>query len=318
MMKTLYDSAHIYCSQELTQVLDDQIICLSVINTLLAFTAIVGNTLILIALHKENSLHKPSKVLIRNLVASDLLVGFAELVLVGQWISILQEHWQSCRYFYLAYIVGAFVSMSLSLYTLAAISVDRLLALFLGLSYRQVVTLRRVYVVVIAVWVLSVGNATLAFLSPDAVKVVQAIGSIICLITASFCYTRIFFRLHHQQTQVNNISPGQENQTIPLNISRYRKTVSTSLWLQLALVLCYFPYMLLAPFALPENENIHSWALYIPLYFTVTLMFFNSTLNPILYCWKIKEVRRKVKDMFPCSRLLFNRDAVLSRSLILT
>ena len=176
MMETLDDSADIYCSQELTQVLDDKIICLSVINTLLAFTAIVGNTLILIAFHKEHSLHQPSKVLIRNLVASDLLVGFAELLLVGQWISILREHWQSCHYFYLAYIVGAFVSMSLSLCTLAAISVDRLLALFLGLTYRQVVTLRRVYVVVIAVWVLSVGNATLALLNPEAVKIVQAIA----------------------------------------------------------------------------------------------------------------------------------------------
>ena len=299
-MKTLEASAYIYCSQELTQVLDDQIICLSVINTILAFTAIVGNTLILIALRKENSLHQPSKVLIRNLVASDLLVGFAELLLVGQWISILQEDWQSCHYFYLAYIVGAFVSMSLSLCTLAAISVDRLLALFLGISYRQVVTLGRVYVVVIAVWVLSVGNAILVLLNPGATKVVQPVGTIMCLITAFFCYTRIFFRLHHQKTQANNIAPEQKNHTMPLNISQYRKTVSTALWLQLALVLCYFPYMLLAPFALPAIEKKLSSAWYFPLYFTVTLMFFNSTLNPILYCWKLKEVRRTVKDMFPC------------------
>ena len=299
-MKTLEAFAHIYCSQELTQVLDDQIICLSLINTILAITAIVGNTLILIALHKENSLHQPSKVLIRNLVASDLLVGFAELLLVGQWVSILQEHWQSCHYFYLAYVMGAFVSISVSLCTLAAISVDRLLALFLGLSYRQVVTIRRVYVVVIAVWVLSVGNAILVLLNLGATKVVQPVGSSMCLITAFFCYTRIFVRLHHQQTQANDIGPKQENQTIPLNISRYRKTVSTALWLQLALVLCYFPYMLLAPFALPEIEKKHSSAWYFPLYFTVTFMFFNSTLNPILYCCKIKDVRRTVKDMFPC------------------
>ena len=274
-MKTLEAFAHIYCSQELTQVLDDQIICLSLINTILAITAIVGNTLILIALHKENSLHQPSKVLIRNLVASDLLVGFAELLLVGQWVSILQEHWQSCHYFYLAYVMGAFVSISVSLCTLAAISVDRLLALFLGLSYRQVVTIRRVYVVVIAVWVLSVGNAILVLLNLGATKVVQPVGSSMCLITAFFCYTRIFVRLHHQQTQANDIGPKQENQTIPLNISRYRKTVSTALWLQLALVLCYFPYMLLAPFALPEIEKKHSSAWYFPLYFTVTFMFFS-------------------------------------------
>ena len=188
-MKSLEALASIYCSQELTQVLDNQIIVLSVINTLLAITAIVGNSVIQIAIHKGNSLHEPSRVLLQNLVASDLFVGFIELLLVDQWISILQEHWQSCHYFYLAYIMGAFVSMSLSLGTLAAISIDRLLALFLGLNYRQVVTLRRVYVVVIAVWVLSVDHATLALLNPDAVKVVQAIGSIMCLITASFCYT---------------------------------------------------------------------------------------------------------------------------------
>ena len=301
-MRNLEGFADLFCSQELTEVLDNQIICLSVINTLLAITAIVGNTLILIAFHKENSLHQPSKVLFRNLVASDLCVGFAELVLVGKWISILQEHWQSCHYFFLAYIMGAFISISVSLCTLVAISVDRLLALFLGLSYRQVVTLRRVYVLVIAVWVLGAGSAILAWFSPDVTQIVQGIGSIICLITASFCYTRIFFRLRHHQTQVHNITPQQENQTIPLNISRYRKTLSTALWLQLALVFCFFPYALVAPFALPEIvENTRSSALYLRLYSTVTLMFFNSTLNPILYCWKIKEVRRTVKDMFSCS-----------------
>ena len=207
----------------------------------------------------------------------------------------------SLLYFYLAYIMGAFVSMSLSLGTLAAISVDRPLALFLGPTYRQVVTLRRVYVVVIAVWVLSVGHATLALLNPEAVKVVQAIGSIMCLVTASFCYTRIFFRLRHQQSQVHGVTPERETQTIPLNISRYRKTVSTALWLQLALVLCYLPFRILAPFAHPEVENTHSSALYVPLYSTVTLTFFNSTLNPILHCWKIKEVRRRVREIFSTS-----------------
>ena len=300
-MRTLEVSADLYCSQELTEVLDNQIICLSVINTLLAITAIVGNTLILIALHKENSLHQPSKVLLRNLVASDLSVGFAELVLVGKWISILQEHWQSCRYFYLACIMEAFISISVSLWTIAAISVDRLLALFLGLSYRQVVTLRRVYVLVIAVWVLTVGNAISAMCIPDVTIIVSATGSIMCLITAFLCYTRIFLKLRHQQTQVHNITPEQQNQAIPLNISRYRKTVSTALWLLLALVFCYFPYMLLAPFARQEIENTHSSALYFPLYSTLILMFFNSTLNPLLYCWKMTEVRRTVKSMFSCS-----------------
>ena len=55
------------------------------INTVLAITAVVENTVNLIALNKETSLHRPSKALLRNLVARDLCVGFAELALVGKW-----------------------------------------------------------------------------------------------------------------------------------------------------------------------------------------------------------------------------------------
>ena len=301
-MKSRQALADLYCSQQLTQGLDKHIICLLVINTILSITAIVGNILILIALHKEISLYLPSKALLRNLVGSDLCVGFVELIFAAYWVSILQGQWQMCHDFYLAYIIGSYISIPVSLWTLAAISVNRLLALFLGLRYRQVVTLRRVYVVIIAIWVLiGVSNAITAMLNPYASAIVSGTGTTMCLITAVVCYTTIFFKLRHHQTQVHSNPPEQENQTIQLNIQRYRKTVSTALWLQLALVFCFLPYMLLARSARRELEDKHSSAFYIPLYTTVTLLFFNSTLNPILYCWKIKEVRRTVKDMFCCS-----------------
>ena len=186
----------------------------------------------------------------RNLVASDLGVGFVELAFVAYWVSILQGQWQMSHYFYRAYIIGAYTSISVSLWTLAAISVDRFLVLFLGLRYRQVVTLRRVYIVVIALWVLiGMGSAILAMLIPNMTGIVSLTGSILCFMAAFLCYTRIFIRLSHQQTQVHNDLPEQENQTIPMNSSRYRKTVSTALWLQLALVFCYFPYILIVAFA---------------------------------------------------------------------
>ena len=83
---------------------------------------------------------------------------------------------------------------------------------FLGLRYRQVVTLRRVYIVVIALWALvGMGSAILAMLNPIVTGIVSVTGSIMCLITAFLCYTRIFFRLRHQQTRVHNNLPEQEN-----------------------------------------------------------------------------------------------------------
>ena len=87
-----------YCSEEFRQGLDNQIICLSVITILLGITAIFGTTVILITLCKETSLHKPSKVLLRNLVVSDLCVGFVQLLFGGFTISVLRGRWQNVTF----------------------------------------------------------------------------------------------------------------------------------------------------------------------------------------------------------------------------
>ena len=49
--------------------------------------------------------------------------------------------------------------------------------------------------------------------------------------------------------------------------------------------------------------------------FTATFVFSNSLLNPILYCWKIKEVRRAVKGTI---RQVLNVDRVSTSSLRLS
>ena len=86
-----------------------------------------------------------------------------------------------------------------------------------------------------AAWFLGIGNAILAVMHPDAAKVVLVLEITVCLITSFSCYIRIFFRLRHKQIQVHNNSPHQEIQTIPLNFSQYRKTVSIAVLLQLPL-----------------------------------------------------------------------------------
>ena len=151
-MQTQEFLANFYCSEEFRQGLDNHIIWLSVINILLGITAITANTVILIALPKETSLHKPSKILLRNLVASDLCVGFVQLLFGAYSISILQGLWRTCRFLYLVHGIAAKISITVSLWTITAISIDRsrLLALLLKLRYRQVVTIRKVYAVAIA------------------------------------------------------------------------------------------------------------------------------------------------------------------------
>ena len=66
---------HLFCSAELTGGIHSQLIFLSVLNMFLSIASFLENTLILVALSKESSLHPPSKFLLRSLAATDLCVG---------------------------------------------------------------------------------------------------------------------------------------------------------------------------------------------------------------------------------------------------
>ena len=48
--------------------------------------------------------------------------------------------------------------------------------------------------------------------------------------------------------------------------------------------------------ALISQRQDYSQSFYIAREFTVTLVYLNSSLNPVVYCWKMKEVKRAVKD----------------------
>ena len=120
--------------------------------TVLATTATLGNSLILVALHEDSSLHPPSKLLLQSLAITDLCVGTISLpVAITFLLSTINENWQLCLVTeYTVYVITTICS-GVSLSTLTAISVDRLLALLLGLRYRQVVTVKRIRWVVFSV-----------------------------------------------------------------------------------------------------------------------------------------------------------------------
>ena len=119
------------CTANLTAELHSQLTFISVLNSFLSLTAFLGNALILIALHKESSLHPPSKLLLRNLATTDFCVGLlSEPVFVAYGMSVVNGYWNICRYVYKAGLITSHILCGVSLSTMTATSVDRLLALF--------------------------------------------------------------------------------------------------------------------------------------------------------------------------------------------
>ena len=266
----------------------------SVLNSFLSVTAFLGNALILVAFRKESSLHPPSKHLLRSLTTTDLCVGLiVEPLYVTLLVTVVNEDWNVCHYVAVAVSIATYFFCSVSLFTLTALSVDRLLALLLGLRYKQVVTLKRVYFITITFCVLSTASSTLRFFLKSIVTLwydIIIVSS--CLVISVFSYTKIFFTLRHHQNQVQD-HVQQPNQTNQLNIARYRKAVSSALWLQSVLVVCYLPYLILVIWAIHTGP---SSSVSLPWSYSSTMVLINSSLNPLFYYWKIDEVRQAVKE----------------------
>ena len=222
----------LFCSAGLTDGMHHELIFLSTFNVLLCISSSVGNALILVALHKESSLHPPSKLLLRCLAVSDLCVGLvSEPLAVIYWMSVVKQLWNVCYYALFSSFIASYTLCSVSLFTLTAIGVDRLLALCLGLRYRQIVTLKRAYVIVITFWVISSVCSAAYVKSYQFTIRYSHVGIVICLVTSIFSYTNIFINLRKRHIQVQDAVSQQEepNQTQQLNMVRYKKALSSAL-----------------------------------------------------------------------------------------
>ena len=283
----------LYCLIDLTAGLLIQLTFIVILNIFLSITAFLENSLILFALNKEFSLHPPSKLLLRNLAITDICVGLiVEPLYVTLLVTTVNEHWSTCRSLEVAVSMISSILRAVSLLTLTAISVDRLLALLLGLRYRQVVTLKRTWVIVFTLWIFSTAFSATWFWNSLITLSYGFIAILLCVVTAIFSYTKIFITLRHRQTQLQDHAqiPNQANQ---LKILRYKKAVSSAIWLQLTLVACYLPYCIVAALWThkgPSPSIVNSWS------YASTLVMLNSSLNPILYCWKLEEVRQEVMN----------------------
>ncbi|KAL9960297.1 hypothetical protein ACROYT_G033741 [Oculina patagonica] len=269
-------------------------IFISAFNIPLCITAFLGNVLIIAALKKVRlSLHPPSKLLFGCLASTDLCVGLITQPLYVTYL-MSPQHSKCCYYAVAVFITLGLIFCGVSLLTLTAISVDRLLALLMGLRYRQVVTSRRAWGLVATFWLLCV---SIPFI-PRVQLSIALIILLLCILTSTVCYIKIYLTLRHHRAQVqDHVNQGQPNGGgISLNIARYRKTVSSALWVQMTLLACYLPLGIMTVLSLIGGSFVRTQSSEFTGAVIITLFLSNSSLNPFLYCWKMREVRRAVKD----------------------
>lgn len=185
-----------------------------------------------------------------------------------------------------------------SLLTVTAISMDRLLVLLLKSRYCLIVTSTRVKVVVVFFWIISLSVSTAYLISRRIFFTVSCVVIMLSIFISAYSYSSIFILLRRRQRlKIQDISRGQINSFQLQRERRYKSTVYSALWFHFALVICYLPFSVLEAMAVVIGTPL---PVFIAGTCTGTLIYLNSMINPLLYCWKIKEVRQAVKQTVSC------------------
>ena len=218
------------------------------------------------------------------------LVLFLNLALESSYFLVITNRMRICKITEGILHASSAVLCGISLSNLTAISLDRLLALQLGLRYRQVVTVPRVRGFIALSWLVYTSLGLLYYLNVDIYLIVLPINTLLCIIPLTVCYMKIVVTIRlrqariYERAQLNNVNPGR--------LQMYQKTVTYSMWVSLAIIFFYLPFMVVIVFRLIHGNSL---SLVRVEGLAACLVFLNSSLDPFIYCWKIKEVRQAVK-----------------------
>ena len=103
-----------------------------------------------------------------------------------------------------------------------------------GMRYKEIVTLRRTYIILAIVWVVCLVTSLFFHLNYRIAFWCNLIATPSFLMISIASYTKIFRALGHHQAQIQDHVQQQPSQPNALNMARYREAVYNALWVQLA------------------------------------------------------------------------------------
>ena len=264
-------------------------------NAFLSFTAIVLNIITMQALRKTSSLPKTLKTLLLSLAVSDLGVGLlVQPLYVAILVMEIKQNTNSTAY-YTVEEARRFQARTLvfaSHFGVFALAVDRFLAIQLHLRYQELVTHKRVVAVVISFWVFSASISVLSQLYDN--DIMLSVIFVVCVVTTGLLYCKIYAAVRHHTNQIHALQVQQATQNEDMaNATRLKKSSLATFYVYFVYLVFYLPIFCVV-FAKTNGETpllSYLW------YFTFTLLFLNSSLNPLIYCWKMRHIRHTVMDI---------------------
>lgn len=290
-------------AQHVSDALQKAVVINCTVNIVLALASIIGNTLVLHSVWKTPTLRSPSMFLLCGLALSDLAVGaVVQLLFIANDLITLYPP-QSGRpirlpLFLNIYNTLGFSLCGISLCTVAAISVDRLIAIQKSLQYPSIVTIPRVRRLLVAIWTICIILASTQLWHQQSLIILMGTVICVCLSISTISHVKIYktVRHHRNAIQIQLQAVGRNSGTAN-SMSGLKKSAFNAFIVYLVLIICYCPYLVV--YVTSSFISIND---FLARSIASTIVFTNSTLNPFLYCWRLREIREVV--LHTCRKLV--------------
>lgn len=272
--------------------IETSVVVICVLNAPLMLTSTAGNILVLTAIKKTPSIRSSSITMLCSLAVSDLLIGF--IVQPFFLASLLT------RVFLIERIskITAFCLCGVSLCTMTAISIDRFLALQYPMRYQATITAhqRALNTLIVIIWLHNFVFSGFYVWNWPLYFIMIATGVCLFITISTFCYIRIYRIVRRHQIQIQAQQQAAQLNTTDgdnSNMLRMKRSALNTFIFYIAMVLCYFPIIIsLCVASITSKDLPEVWHL------ADTVVFLNSSVNPLLYCWRLGEIRKAVLKIF--------------------
>ena len=259
----------------------------------LCVMTLLGNAAILITIFKTPSLHTPAYILLAGLALSDFAFGFiVQPLLLSIVLSAGYNHDLPLATFRLmcsSFNCSAIVLCGVSLGTSIAIALDRLLALRLHLRYAVIVTKFRVIVVLTCIWLFQGFFIPMYFWQVETFGRFIAIKICVVIVVNFAIYLNIHLIVRHHQIRIQY--QHHEQLANIFSLKRLTNSALNTFLVFIFLLVCSLPFLYVY-FNDRVSITIH--------YIAIATIFLNTSFNPFVYSWRLREIRTATKRVF-CS-----------------
>lgn len=266
-------------------------IVICVLNSVFSLVTCTGNSIILYVIWKTQELHSPPFILLSCLAAADLLVGLVcQPFFVAYKMAELANNLSVYCTLRMIYNIPSWITTGVSLVTLSLVSVHQLLALTLHLRYNTIVTVPRVFQISAGVWILSITGITSRFYVRNWIAI-PAVTLLLTFFVTALSTLKIFQIVRKHQRQISQQEQSVQSNTI--NVLKCKKSAVTVIYVYGLFVIFYIPFHAMI---FVERFSGYTLTVKIGYDFAATVVFVNSFLNPLVFCWRFGEIRRAVKN----------------------